>query len=231
MKPKRRDGQIGDDSELVGANTSIVSTDQTAVGQQSVLDSPGAQSANLVVAQPGATTPSTAVTSTAAQGSALTPPEDPTILSKKRTLANTDVENSLSVSNTPSRLDTSQAGSPEKRIRFSASEDAGLSVTAASTTFSTPQATGGMGRSSADADSGSLRGMQDLLGSLAGSSSAQWREKAVDLFYRDFSAEELDLQVRVPQELFSNEHTAMVFCKMPCQVREHWVRSLRGTLR
>ncbi|KAJ3488306.1 hypothetical protein NLG97_g6223 [Lecanicillium saksenae] len=85
---------------------------------------------------------------------------------------------------------------------------------------------------SLDADSGSLRGVQDLLGALAGGGgSALWREKAVDLFYRDFSMEDLDLQVRVPQELFSNEHTAMVFCKMPCQVREHWVRSLRNGLR
>ena len=35
MKPKRRDGQLGDDSELIGANTSILSTEPAVTGQQS----------------------------------------------------------------------------------------------------------------------------------------------------------------------------------------------------
>ncbi|KAJ6785059.1 hypothetical protein PWT90_05242 [Aphanocladium album] len=232
MKPKRRDGQIGDDSELAGANTSIISTEQAVTGQHSGLDSPNAHSAPTSTSgQTGTAILSTALNSVATQGIALTPPEDTAVLGKKRSLANTELEGSLSISNTPSRIDVSQAGSPEKRIRFSASEDAGAPTAAASTSLSTPQGNGNPDRGALDADTSGLRGVQDLLGTLAGNGSARWREKAVDLFYRDFSMEDLDLQVRVPQELLSNEHTAMVFCKMPCQVREHWVRGLRNVLR
>lgn len=236
MKPKRRDGQPGDDSELLGPNASMLSTDQAMTSQPSGLESPSTQSAlNTSSSQPGNTTPSSAPTSTTTQGIALTPPEDTTVLTKKRSLATADLEGSLSAENTPSRLDPAQAAASfEKRIRFSAAEDEGLPLAIETLAdMSTPRTTRGGGRAAAqDTDSGSVRGVQDVTCTRArGGSTGQWREKAVDLFYRDFAAEELDLQVRIPHELLSNEHTAMVFCKMPCQVREHWVRTLRSTLR
>lgn len=236
MKPKRRDGQPGDDSELAGANTSILSIDQAVTGQQSGLESPVTQPAlHASSSQPGTTTPPAALISTPAQGSALTPPEDTAVTNKKRSLASADLETSLSASDTPSRPDASQVGSPEKRIRFSASEDAAVHPsTAASANLPTPHATRYRDSLDTTTDTGHMRGVQEDLvpcAAGAGAGSGLWREKAVDLFYRDFSAEELDLQVKIPQELLSNEHTAMVFCKMPCQVREHWVRSLRGASR
>lgn len=237
MKPKRRDGQPGDDSELAGANTSLLSVDQAVTGQQSGLESPSTQPLlNASSGPPSITTPPTSLTSATAQGSVLTPPEDTAVANKKRSLAGVDLEGSPSASNTPSRLDASQTGSPEKRIRFSASEDGAPPAPASSASLSVPRTLKHSDSGSQDSDAGNHSGVQDVsrMGTAAaagGSDSAPWREKAVDLFYRDFSAEELDLQVKVPQELFSNEHTAMVFCKMPCQVREHWVRSLRGALR
>ncbi|KAJ4165456.1 hypothetical protein LMH87_007088 [Akanthomyces muscarius] len=238
MKPKRRDGQPGDDSELGGANTSLLSVDQAVTGQQSGLESPSTQPAlNASSGPPSITTPPTALTSATTQGSALTPPEDTAVVNKKRSLASIDLECSLSASNTPSRPDASQTGSPEKRIRFSASEDGAPPAPAASASLlSAPRTMRHSDSGSLDSDGGNPGGVQDLScagapSTAAASGSAPWREQAVDLFYRDFSAEELDLQVKVPQELLSNEHTAMVFCKMPCQVREHWVRSLRGALR
>ncbi len=71
----------------------------------------------------------------------------------------------------------------------------------------------------------------DLVDLLTTRNVRQWREEAVDLFFKDFSSEELDLQVKVSQDIFSNDHTAMVFCKMPVRVREHWVRVLRESHR
>lgn len=243
MKPKRRDGQPGDDSELGGANSSILSTDAAPAGQQSGVDSPGTLPSLTAVTTgsssasgpAGSVTPSAALTSAPAQGSALTPPEDTSTLSRKRGVPGADLEGSLSASNTPSRPDVSQTGSPEKRIRFSALDETGQVREATSLNSSLPPiatVAAASPRAVADVDGGGLRGVKELLGAIAGGGgSGQWREQAVDLFFRDFSSEELELQVRIPQELFSNEHTAMVFCKMPCQVREHWVRSLRSTPR
>jgi hypothetical protein len=55
----------------------------------------------------------------------------------------------------------------------------------------------------------------------------KWREEALDAFFREFAGEDLDLQVRVAEEVLSDEHRAMAFCKMPARVRQHWVRRLR----
>ncbi|OAA69124.1 hypothetical protein ISF_03499 [Cordyceps fumosorosea ARSEF 2679] len=217
MKPKRRDGQLGDDSELAGPNASILSTDQAVTGQQSGVESPGTQSAVNAGSgsQPGATTPSSTVPTLATtQGSALTPPEDTAAPSKKRSLTGADLDGSLSAANTPSRLDTSsQTVSLEKRLRFSAPDDATANL-------STSRTSRGADHASLDADGDQLSdgGAQEpqYQGAARGSGEL-WREKAVDLFYREFSAEELDLQVRIPQRLLGNDHTAMVFCKMPPQ--------------
>ncbi|KAJ2957776.1 hypothetical protein NQ176_g11224 [Zarea fungicola] len=84
---------------------------------------------------------------------------------------------------------------------------------------------------SADAESSYTAAAYKLRDSTALGTPVPWSERAVDLFYRDFSLEDLDLQVKIPHDLLSHEHTAMVFCKMPAIVREHWVRSLRNTMR
>lgn len=70
--------------------------------------------------------------------------------------------------------------------------------------------------------------LEDIVGVLrAGAQMAQWREQALDMFFRDFADEDLDLQVKISESVLSNEGKAMVFCKMPVQVRQHWVRRLR----
>lgn len=241
MKPKRRDGQPGDESELGGINSSILSAEQTVSSQPSGLESPGAQPAANPVAtgssssssgQLGSVTPSAVVSSAAAQSSALTPPEDTTTVSRKRALE-LDAS-SLSASDTPSRLEQPQVGSPEKRLRFSTSDDGELASTAAAPLGSAsppPMAVTTATRQSADAESSYTPAAYKPRDPTPLGTPAPWCERAVDLFYRDFSLEDLDLQVKIPHDLLSQEHTAMVFCKMPAIVREHWVRSLRHTLR
>ena len=72
--------------------------------------------------------------------------------------------------------------------------------------------------------------VEDLLDSLRTRAASQWREQALDIFFRDFAEEDLDLQVRVSECVLSNEGKAMVFCKMPLAVRQHWIRRFRGEI-
>ncbi|KAL2020605.1 hypothetical protein VTK56DRAFT_8095 [Thermocarpiscus australiensis] len=55
-----------------------------------------------------------------------------------------------------------------------------------------------------------------------------WQEQALDIFFRDFAGEEMDLQLKIAEKvLAADEGKAMVFCKMPDALRRHWVKRLR----
>lgn len=55
----------------------------------------------------------------------------------------------------------------------------------------------------------------------------RWPEQALDIFFRDFADEDMDLQLKIAEKALADENKAMVFCKMPPAVRKHWVRRLR----
>jgi len=54
-----------------------------------------------------------------------------------------------------------------------------------------------------------------------------WAEQAVEIFFRDFSQEDMDFQLKVAEKALTDENKAMVFCKMPSDVRRHWIKRLR----
>ncbi|PHH92014.1 hypothetical protein CDD83_9299 [Cordyceps sp. RAO-2017] len=54
----------------------------------------------------------------------------------------------------------------------------------------------------------------------------RWQEAALDLFFREFADQDLDLQIKISEMVLCDEHRALMFCKMPWQVRQHWVRRL-----
>jgi hypothetical protein len=54
-----------------------------------------------------------------------------------------------------------------------------------------------------------------------------WQEQAMDIFFRDFVAEDMDLQLKIAEKVLTDENKAMVFCKMPDVLRRHWVKRLR----
>ncbi|KAI9172620.1 L10-interacting MYB domain-containing protein [Paramyrothecium foliicola] len=82
--------------------------------------------------------------------------------------------------------------------------------------------------SSSDTSTLGNRMLVELLEAVkARASGPRWREEALDLFFRDFSHEELDLQIKISENVLSNENKAMVFCKMPLRVRQHWVKRFR----
>jgi hypothetical protein len=60
-----------------------------------------------------------------------------------------------------------------------------------------------------------------------GKPSPGWQEQALDIFFRDFAAEDIDLQLKIAEKMLTDENKAMVFCKMPDALRRHWVKRLR----
>jgi hypothetical protein len=88
-----------------------------------------------------------------------------------------------------------------------------------------PPPTGAAGPSSQNQD-----GINALAEALRSSKSARpgWSEQALDIFFRDFGEEDMDLQIKIAEKaLAADENKAMVFCKMPVVLRKHWVKRLR----
>ena len=56
---------------------------------------------------------------------------------------------------------------------------------------------------------------------------SSWQEQAMDIFFRDFYDEDLDLQLKIAEKALTDENKAMVFVKMPDVLRKHWVKRLR----
>lgn len=55
----------------------------------------------------------------------------------------------------------------------------------------------------------------------------RWPEQAMELFFRDFTDEDMDLQIKIGEKVLSDSNKAMMFCLMPEQLRQHWVKRLR----
>jgi hypothetical protein len=72
-------------------------------------------------------------------------------------------------------------------------------------------------------------GLQSILEELSKTSRARmWREEAVDILFKEFASEDADLQIHISENVLSDEHKAMVFCKMPLHLRQHWVKKHRS---
>jgi hypothetical protein len=55
----------------------------------------------------------------------------------------------------------------------------------------------------------------------------RWPEQAVEIFFRDFAEEDLDLQLKIAEKALTDDNKAMVFVKMTPVLRRHWVSRLR----
>lgn len=58
-------------------------------------------------------------------------------------------------------------------------------------------------------------------------SAPRWVEMAMEIFFRDFSEEEMDLQIKIGEKVLCDNNKATMFCMMPPLVRQHWVKRLR----
>ncbi|KAL6863560.1 hypothetical protein J3F83DRAFT_193500 [Trichoderma novae-zelandiae] len=253
MKPRRKaDGQPCDETEMPGTGVLNLQTEPTPLvrepsegpshqppqPQPPPHKSPQNQASTASSSASGAqqrptTAPSIPRNLTTGQGSALTPPEESIPQSRKRPSpmgrqSSSDLAQSTSAPLLPqSALPTS----PEKRRRLSSRDEASASM-------STPTpllGSSALSRSALDARSQSetqSAGLQSIIEELVQLSKASrarmWREEAVDILFKEFANEDADLQIKISESVLSDEHKAMVFCKMPLHLRQHWVKKHRG---
>ncbi|KAL7948781.1 hypothetical protein V8C42DRAFT_229609 [Trichoderma barbatum] len=252
MKPRRKtDGQPCDDSEMPGTGVLNLQTDPTPLvhdtsdgaSQQSPPhknsqnQASAASSSALGAQQRPTTAPSIPRNLTAGQASALTPPEESIPQSRKRPSPMGSLQSAGDLAQSTSGPALPQSAlptSPEKRRRLSSRDEA------ASTSAATPllgssalPATGPRptveSRSRSETQVAGIHSILEELVYLSKASRARmWREEAVDILFKEFANEDADLQIKISESVLSDEHKAMVFCKMPLHLRQHWVRKLRG---
>ncbi|GKT51450.1 uncharacterized protein ColSpa_11631 [Colletotrichum spaethianum] len=70
-------------------------------------------------------------------------------------------------------------------------------------------------------------GLIRIADALRGRSPPKWPEQAIDIFFRDFSDEDMDLQLKIAEKALADDNKAMIFCKMSPALRKHWVKRLR----
>lgn len=256
MKPRRRtDGPITDDAEMPGTGILNLQSEppprppgiESPDPRPTLIQTPTASSAGSVpqhrptstIIPPRSSAPSTA--------SALTPPDESMTQSRKRQLPpNTSTFESTSPTATVT-LNQHAPESPGKRRRTSSNDDtqvppsASLSATVLTPTALTSSALNSsvpplpvreaVTISSPQAESQTLSTgsttIEELIEAVRSRTSLRWQEEALDVFFRDFAEEDLDLQVKMSEGVLVNESKAMVFCKMPARVRSHWVKRFR----
>lgn len=59
------------------------------------------------------------------------------------------------------------------------------------------------------------------------SNANRWTEHAMEIFFRDFSEEDPDLQLKIGEKVLCDTNKATMFCMMPEPLRQHWVKKLR----
>ncbi|KAF4982200.1 hypothetical protein FZEAL_2084 [Fusarium zealandicum] len=242
MKPRRRtDGPMTEDEQMPG--TGILNL------QSEPPHPPGLESPNSrpVLTQ----TPTTSSTGSATQQrptstiipprgpptastSALTPPDESITQSRKRQLPTTSTP--VTFESTPPASTMQQAPeSPGKRRRTSSNDGSRALSTAVLNSSMLPLAVrdGPAVTSPSQTDSqvpSQPPAIEELVEAVRSRSSLRWQEEALDVFFRDFADEDLDLQVKISESVLINEAKAMVFCKMPARVRLHWVRRFKESL-
>lgn len=257
MKPRRKtDGQPCDDTEMPGTGVLNLQADSIPLVVQDNTDGQGqppspqksshSQAPVAVSSGPGAQqrptmAPSVPRNLTAGQATVLTPPEDSQPQSRKRPspMASLQPADFSQQAPGPTVSQSALPNSPEKRRRLS-HRDEGSAGTSASTpllptpllgsslpaagTKSTPDT-----RSRPETQAAHLQTIIEALDYFSKASrSRMWREEAVDLLFKDFADEDADLKISISEHVLNDEHKAMVFCKMPLHLRQHWVRKLRG---
>ncbi|KAH6876631.1 Myb/SANT-like DNA-binding domain-containing protein [Thelonectria olida] len=237
MKPRRRtDGPVTDDSDMPG--TGILNLQNEPPPQPPNLESPvqRAPAPTIVNGLPKPVSTAIPPRAPAVSTSALTPPDETMTQSRKRQLPPTTSTPAVFESTPPASagsLIQQVPDSPEKRRRTSSNDGSRtLSSTATLNSCILPLAgPNGPSVGSPSQTEGQVVAqgplLEELIEAVRSRASLRWQEEALDVFFRDFAEEDLDLQVTISERVLVNESKAMVFCKMPTRVRQHWVRRFR----
>ncbi|KAH6609780.1 hypothetical protein Trco_003126 [Trichoderma cornu-damae] len=253
MKPRRKtDGQPCDEAEMPGTGVLNLQTDSTPLVQDAAegpgqhppqhkgaqSQAPAAASSASGAQQRPTTAPSIPRILTSGQASALTPPEESLPQSRKRPSPMSALQPAgdfAPPTSAPALSQSALPSSPQKRRRTSSRDEASANATAPAPSLASTvlPATGPRlalePRSRPETQAAGLESvMEEPAYPSKASGSRMWREEAVDLLFKDFASEEADLQIKISESVLSDDHKAMVFCKMPLHLRQHWVKKLRG---
>ncbi|KAI1819387.1 Myb/SANT-like DNA-binding domain-containing protein [Xylaria intraflava] len=152
--------------------------------------------------------------SAASGTNALTPPEEtaPTTQSRKRPHPDSTTGNPERRRGRPSRFDSSFY-SQHTAVTAPANASSGHPNRHTNTSL----ASSGLVESS----------ILSLAEALKTRAPPKWPEQAVEILFRDFAEEDLDLQLKIAEKALTDDNKAMVFVKMTPMLRRHWVSRLR----
>ncbi|KAI0551291.1 Myb/SANT-like DNA-binding domain-containing protein [Xylaria curta] len=251
MKPRRRnpDGSMPPrasdidvstlDPALDASTTSVVygqTPSQTPIQQQMPPPPTQPLSSSPVAAQRPASTAMPTRTSTSAAASntnALTPPDEPTPDSQSRKRPHPDPTNPERRRGRPSRFapsfynqsSTASAAAPPASSTGgggASSSSSANNLTDSSAAPPAPATTVPTGL----VETGILTSLAEAL-RVRAAAAPKWPEQAVEILFREFADEDLDLQLKIAEKALTDDNKAMVFVKMTPVLRRHWVGRLR----
>lgn len=203
-------------------------------------DTPGTAILDLLAAdtsvayQPALSQPVHQTRATASQGSGTVAPAA-TIVSSTQRPTSTAIPPRTSITST-SALTPPEENAPHNRKRFLPSDGTAapadkrrrtgtnnyIDLTHSSQLANSNNALAGTNRSLVE---DGIFALADALKSRA--PTPRWPEQAMEIFFRDFADEDMDLQVKIAEKALTDANKAMMFCTMPVTLRKHWVKRLR----
>ncbi|KAI0427704.1 Myb/SANT-like DNA-binding domain-containing protein [Xylaria sp. FL1042] len=230
MKPRRRnpDGSMPPRPSEVDTSAvdpsleaSTSSTLYTQASSQNQMQPPTQQLATTSTQTPQRST-STNIpprTSSASNGNALTPPDETTPNTQSRKRPHSDSAPAVPERRRgrPSRFAPSFYNQHSAPAIPSASTGASSSTTNLTHNTPPPPISSGLVES----------GILSLAEALKARAAPKWPEQAVEILFREFADEDLDLQLKIAEKALTDDNKAMVFVKMTPVLRRHWVSRLR----
>ncbi|PFH57182.1 hypothetical protein XA68_15411 [Ophiocordyceps unilateralis] len=226
LKPRRRaDGLLIDEVDMPGAGILNLQLDSSPCQAIDCSEKQGATPTQALVATrpPSVSMP---VWTVSGQPSV----NESSHQAKKRAFPLDTVDNTVADSPPSSSISSgnAHAGSPGKRARTAAQADAlsGDSAVAPSSTVSSVPAPSPSNTTPLSVPMVPVHGHGTVWEETETAKSRpglRWQETALDLFFREFADQDLDLQIRISESVLRDEHRALVFCKMPWRLRQHWV--------
>lgn len=170
--------------------------------------------------------PRTSIAST----SALTPPEENAPTSRKRFLPSDTSGGTVTHGDKRRRTANAHANNNNNSISTSAATSA-TNNTHVDSTHAAQSRNNSMADSSVTATM-SRQTIEDSILALAEAVRSRptqrgWPEQAMEMFFREFADEDMELQIKIAEKALTDVNKAMMFCLMPTQVRMHWVKRLR----
>ncbi|KAG5977242.1 hypothetical protein E4U55_006956 [Claviceps digitariae] len=253
MKPRRRtDGLPADESEMPETGVLQLQPDSSNIPTSQNSPGPARSSSSLTPTASGTavgglqTKPTSTIIpprTAPPQQSALTPPDEPIHQAKKRALSVSQGDEAFGTTSPPlitySGTTLLSIGSPQKRQRTSVVGDSVAPVSAPSGNLLYDATVSPFPHGAPSVMATTQSPCQAAVDMGGGSTSeavrpspvSRWCELALEQFFRDFADENMDLQIKIAENVLIHESKALIYCKMPWRVKQYWVRKLDEAFR